>query len=92
MTWNFFDIDPVAPEGVTTRLARFLYNLDRAAGSLLGAGPQETISSAAGRACARGAWWGKALCWGLDKIDKDHCRKAVDHAERLRLADDGFTG
>jgi hypothetical protein len=92
MTWNFFDIDPRRPEGIHTRLGRFLYNLDRALGSLMGAGPQETISSAAGRAKQRGAWWGRALCWGLNKLDKCHCEKAVKHADDLGKADDGFTG
>lgn len=77
---------------VRSRLASGLYNIDRALSSLFGAGPQETISSQAGRAARRGKLWGRALCWLLNKIDPGHCADAVAHADKLDGADDGFIG
>jgi hypothetical protein len=37
----------------------------------------ETISSRAARAAARGERWGCVLCKLLDKIDRNHCRDAA---------------
>ena len=46
-------------------------------GNALGHGDDlETISSRANRARRRGAWWGRALCWMLDKLDPGHCDDA----------------
>ena len=83
------DIDET-PESVKSRLGRFMYNLDRAAASLLGAQPQETLSSQFGRHST--TWWGRFNCWWLDKLDPGHCANAVKHADKLKAADDGFNG
>ena len=66
-----------------------LYNLDRVAASALGAAPQETLSSQIGRAALRGCWWGKVGRWMLDGVSKDHCEKAIRHADELNMADNG---
>jgi len=70
----------------------FLYNLDRAGASLFGAPPQETISSMTGRAALQGRWYGIAGRWVLDHIQKDHCAKAIAHADALDKVDNGFEG
>lgn len=46
--------------------------------------PDETISSRAGKARAKGRIWGCVLCKLLDALDKDHCRKAVEPDEGRR--------
>ncbi len=43
--------------------------------ALLGGDPQETISARAGRQPNK--WWARALCWGLDKLDPNHCEEAA---------------
>lgn len=66
-----------------------IYNLDRAAASLLlGAPPQETISSQVGRKenSNRLAKW---IAARLDKIQANHVEKAIKHADELNKADDG---
>lgn len=65
------------------RLFDFLYNMDRAAASLFGAPPQETISSEIGRSALRGEWWGRVGNWALDRVQKDHCKNAVRRANAL---------
>jgi hypothetical protein len=80
------------PEGIDTRLKRFLYNIDRAGASLFGAAPQETISSQAGRAEGRGRLWGRYMCVALNWLNPGHCAHAVAHADRLGRADDQFLG
>jgi hypothetical protein len=67
----------------------FLYNLDRAGASVFGAPPQETISSELGRAKARGAWWGRAGSWVLNKIQPGHTDRAIAHANALDAVDNG---
>jgi hypothetical protein len=71
------------------RLGNFIYNIDRAYASLvLGAPPQETISSEVGRRRrkARLSRWTAAL---LDKIQPNHVENAIIHADKLDAADDG---
>jgi len=75
-----------------SRLKAVAYNLDRAIASAAGAPDQATISSEAGEAAARGKWWGRVLCWGLDKIQPGHCAHARKHTDKLEGADDGFVG
>ncbi len=58
-----------------------LIALDQLFNAVLGGAPDETISSRLGRHRAR--WWGRAGCAVLDRLDADHCRKAVQ-AERER--------
>lgn len=73
-------------------LDNWLYNLDRFAASLLGAPPQETLSSQCGRALRAGkggikTWLATILNW----IEPGHTDKAIAHADRLNHADDGVT-
>lgn len=70
------------------RLLNFLYNIDRAAASLCGAPPQETISSEAGRHRFKNPA-ARLLTKILDKIQKDHTEKAIIHADQLDKVDDG---
>ncbi len=70
-----------------------LYNLDRTVASLFGASPQETISSWLGRESRKpGTDPTDVACEILDAIDHGHCEHAVTHADKLKQADDGFTG
>lgn len=51
---------------------------DQAANAaVLNGNEDETISSRAARAAARGDRWGCVLCRLLDKFDRDHCRDAA---------------
>jgi hypothetical protein len=51
---------------------------DQAANAaILNGNEDETISSRAARASARGERWGCVLCRFLNVFDKDHCKKAV---------------
>lgn len=45
--------------------------------AVLNGSEDETISSRAARAAARGERWGCVLCRLLDKIDRNHCRDAT---------------
>lgn len=45
--------------------------------------PGETISARAGKAMVRGRRWGCVLCALLDRIEKDHCRRAIVN-DRMR--------
>ena len=69
----------------------FLYNLDRAIASAAGAPPQETISSEVGRLQNKDEL-AKVLAECLDDIQKDHCERAIKHADALDKIDDGFEG
>jgi hypothetical protein len=60
-----------------------LLGLDQWANTWFGGAPDETISSRSGRAAADGKWWGRAMCWWLDKLDPGHCADAVE-SERQR--------
>ncbi len=74
--------------GVFRNLGNFFYNLDRSIASLLGASPQDTISSQAGRAAKKDDEVAELLCSALNKIDPGHCDHAVAHANKLDQADD----
>jgi hypothetical protein len=63
-----------------------LYSLDQLGNACLGGGPDETISSRAGRAISEDRCYGcKCLCWLLNKIDPDHCSKAVELADKREV-------
>ena len=61
-----------------------LIGIDQLANAILGGDPDETISSRLGKVIARKsetnnlAW---LVCWVLDKIDPDHCRKSIEADE-----------
>lgn len=70
--------------------SNFFYNEDRAAASLAGHPPQETISSEIGRDLGNPV--DEAAADLLDAIQKNHVTNADAHADALDKADDGFTG
>jgi hypothetical protein len=63
---------------------RFWRAVDRLGNALTGGDDDETISHRVARARARGVWWGRVACWGLDKVKyaypdwADHCRQVLD--------------
>lgn len=66
-------------------LTRYGWNLlvavDQLANALLGGDPDETISSRAAKAAARGRRWGCVLCRCLDRIDPGHCARNTETDE-----------
>jgi hypothetical protein len=65
-----------------------LIGLDQWIGTWFGGHPDETISSAAGRAKRAGHLWGRVLCRILDWLDPGHCEKSI---ERVGTQLDLFT-
>ena len=74
------------------KIKQYFYNvligLDQFGNSLWGGSPDETISSRLGRIkTANGGeipWtrpWPKIMDWALDKIQKEHCIKAIEENE-----------
>lgn len=57
------------------------YLIDEAANVALNGQVNTSISARAGRAMYRGRVWGCALCWVLDRIQTDHCARAVADEE-----------
>jgi hypothetical protein len=60
---------------------RVLLGIDQLGNAITGGDEDETISSRAGKARAKGKWWGRTLCWFLDKLDPGHCDDAIEHDE-----------
>ena len=58
-----------------------LLGFDQWVNTWFGGDPDETISSRAGKAARKGRNWAVGLCWGLDKLDPDHCETSVDETE-----------
>jgi hypothetical protein len=61
--------------------------LDQLGNAILGGDPDETISSRAAKARARGAGWGCVLCKILDAVHRDHCTKALEFEEGRKMPD-----
>ena len=68
---------------------RFLKALDRLGNVLSQGDDDETISHSVARAQARGVWWGRGMCWFLDKWKyvfgkewEDHCGKVLRHPNK----------
>lgn len=63
-------------------LKRYLWNIlvwfDQGTNTFLGGDPDETVSSRAAKAAARGRRWGCCLCKFLDLFEKGHCAKTVE--------------
>ena len=59
------------------RASRIAVGFDQLANVAANGSSAETISARAYRAAGEGRRWGCVLCKLLDKIDKDHCRKAA---------------
>jgi hypothetical protein len=62
------------------RVAR---GFNRVLNALTGGDDQETISHRVARAREHGYWWGRGMCWALDKVKyvvpswEDHCGKVL---------------
>lgn len=54
-----------------------MLGLDEFLNTVIGGAPGDTISGRAGRAARDNRTWGKALCYLLNLIDKNHCQKAI---------------
>lgn len=52
------------------------YAIDLLFSAITGGSARETFSSRAARARSRGRWWGRGLCWTLDRLDENHCERA----------------
>ena len=56
-------------------------SIDQLANTALNGDMDETISSRAGRAIRdkdkRNTWWACPLCYVLDKLDDNHCKKSI---------------
>ena len=57
-----------------------LISIDQFFNTVLGGDPDETISSRAGKKQGTQTW-AKALCWFLNKIDTNHCKKSIEEDE-----------
>jgi len=71
-------------------MGRYLWNigvwLSQGLNTILrGGDPDETLSSAAGKAKHKGHWWGCTLCWFLDMVDLKHCEKSIEPDEGEKL-------
>lgn len=58
-----------------------LISIDQLSNTALNGDMDETISSRAGRAVRdkdkRNTWWACPLCYVLDRIDPNHCKKSI---------------
>jgi len=66
------------------KVCNYIWNLliaiDQFANAVLGGDPDETISSRAGKVQHKSRW-AKILCWGLNKLDTNHCKNAIETDE-----------
>lgn len=66
-------------------MRKYLWNiivsLDQLVNVLWLGDPDETVSSRAAKASARGDRWACVLCKVLDRIQKDHCKNSVESDE-----------
>jgi hypothetical protein len=58
--------------------ANILLAIDQMANAVIRGDPDETISSRAGKSARQGKRWACILCRLLDRIDPDHCEKAIE--------------
>jgi len=92
---------PLTPEQVKKEMSqagnegyfhRTLVGLDQFANVLMGGNPDETISARSARASKRGGIVGKAMCWWLDKIQKNHGEDAeagdLERADKVKQIED----
>lgn len=66
-------------------MKRYFWNIliaiDQLGNAVRGGDPDETISSAAGKAQQKGKRWACILCRMLNWFEKDHCLKSIDLTE-----------
>lgn len=60
-----------------------LISVDQLANTILGGDPDETISSRAGKRQYKSRW-ATVLCWFLNKVDTNHCKKSIEEDEGSR--------
>jgi hypothetical protein len=76
--------------GVGMSFKQWFWNMlvavDQFFNTLLGGDPDETISSRAGKAKAKGHRWGCILCALLDKLQKNHCDMNIESDEGERIS------
>jgi hypothetical protein len=79
---------------IGTYVVRNLIALDQLLNTVLGGDPDETVSSRAAKARARGVTWGCVLCRALDAVHRDHCTRSLEYAEGRKfpgMKPEGFT-
>lgn len=69
-------------------LSRWFWNvliaIDQLGNALTLGDPDETISSRAAKAQAKGRRWGCILCRALNLIQRDHCQRSLEPDEGAR--------
>jgi len=67
------------------KMAKYGWNIlithDQVGNTLFAGDPDETISSRTGKMQKTGAFWARALCWVLNKLDTGHCVDAEEGDE-----------
>ena len=64
---------------------RIALAIDQLLNTILDGDEDETISSRAGKAAKKKKKWAIYLCWFLNKIDKNHCTRAIEEDEGEKL-------
>ena len=59
-------------------LWNMLVSLDQLGNTLIGGWPDETVSSRAARSYRAGRRFGRFMCWWLNKLEPNHCEKAIE--------------
>lgn len=66
------------------KICKYFWNVliafDQLFNAMLGGDPDETISSRSGKR-QNEQLWAKYLCWVLNKIDTNHCKKSIEKDE-----------
>lgn len=66
------------------KICKYVWNvliaIDQLGNALTGGDPDETISSRAGKVEDQSRW-AKVLCWFLNKLDTNHCKKSIEEDE-----------
>jgi len=57
-----------------------LISIDQLFNTIFGGDPDETVSSRAGKRQGKSRW-ANILCWMLNKVDTNHCRKSIEKDE-----------
>jgi hypothetical protein len=60
---------------------RIALGVDQLLNAILKGDEDETISSRAGKAAKKKKKWAIWLCYFLNKLDKDHCNRAIEEDE-----------
>lgn len=74
----------VKTPNIKNYLAKLFYSIDQFFNALLFGNEDETISSRLGRNKEKCKFC-QLLCWILDFIEKDHCKKAMENEQIKRI-------